>query len=63
MNKSIHESKEICNRLRENNLIGAISEYALGYIMSILITAWENSRHSKKQRPSPHKYFQIFDRG
>ena len=29
MNKSIHESKEICNRLRENNLMDAISEYAL----------------------------------
>ena len=40
MNKSIHESKEICNRLRENNLMSAISEYALGYIMSILITAF-----------------------
>jgi hypothetical protein len=40
MNKSIHESKEICNRLRENKLMEAISEYALGYIMSILITAF-----------------------
>ena len=40
MNKSIHESKEICNRLIENNLMNAISEYALGYIVSILITAF-----------------------
>ena len=40
MNKSIHESKEICNRLRENNLMSAISEYALGYIMPILITTF-----------------------
>ena len=47
MNKSIHESKEICNRLRENNLIGAISEYALGYIMSILITAFSYGYRGK----------------
>ena len=47
MNKSIHESKEICNRLRENNLMETISEYALGYILSILITAFSYSYRGK----------------
>ena len=47
MNKSIHKSKEICNRLRENNLIDAISDYALGYILSILITAFSYGYRGK----------------
>ena len=65
MNNSIHESKEICNRLRENNLIGAISEYALGYIMSILITAFscgyrgktvDIARNSDRHRTSVSRF-------
>ena len=65
MNKSIHESKEICNRLRENNLIGTISEYALGYIMSILITAFscgyrgktvDIARNSDRHRTSVSRF-------
>ena len=47
MNKSIHESKEICNRLRENNLMAAISEYALRYIVSILVTAFSCGNRGK----------------
>lgn len=38
MDKSIHYSENICNSLKENNLIDIISEYALGYIMSIIIS-------------------------
>lgn len=47
MNKSIHESKEICNRLRKNNLMDTISEYALGYIVSILITVFSYGYRGK----------------
>ena len=47
MNKSIHKSEEVSNRLRENNLIDAISEYALGYILSILITAFSYGHRGK----------------
>ena len=66
MNKSIHESKEICNRLRENNLMDAISEYALGYIVSILITAFSYgyrektvyiARKSDRHRTSISRFF------
>lgn len=65
MNKSIHESKEICNRLRENNLIDAISDYALGYILSILITAFsygyrgktvDIARNSERHRTSISRF-------
>jgi len=30
MNKSIHHSEEICNRLKEKNLLNKMSEYAKG---------------------------------
>ena len=65
MNKSIHESKEICNRLIENNLMNAVSEYALGYIVSILITAFscgyrgktvDMARNSDRHRTSISRF-------
>ena len=65
MNKSIHKSKEICNRLRENNLMETISEYALGYIVSILITTFsygyrgktvDIARNSERHRTSISRF-------
>ena len=47
MNKSIHYSEKICNSLKENKLIEAISEYALGYIMSILISIFSKGYQGK----------------
>ena len=65
MNKSIHESKEICNRLRKNNLLSGISEYALGYIVPILVTAFscgyrgktvDMARNSDRHRTSISRF-------
>ena len=65
INKSIHKSKEICNRLREKNLMNGISEYALDYIMSILITTFscdyrgktvDKARNSDRHRRSISRF-------
>ena len=70
MNKSIHESTEICNRLREYNLMGTLSEYALGYIISILITAFscgyrgktvDIARNSDRHRTSISRFLRYED--
>lgn len=38
MNKSIHHSEEICNRLKGKNLLDKMSEYAKGYIIAIIVS-------------------------
>ena len=65
MNKSIHHSETIYNSLKENNLIDTISEYALGYIMSILISIFSQgykgktvdiARNSERHRTSISRF-------
>lgn len=65
MNKSIHQSKEICNRLKEKNLLDKMSEYAKGYIIAIMISIFslgyrgktvDMASHSDRHRTSISRF-------
>ena len=56
----LHYSEEIYNSLKENNLVETISEYALEYIMSIMLESFSQTidieRHSERHRTSISRF-------
>ena len=65
MNKSIHYSEVICNCLTAQNLAHKLSDYVLGYIISIMISIFcagykgktvDIERHSDRHRTSISRF-------
>mgnify|MGYP003571357574 CR=1 FL=1 len=65
MNKSIHHSEVICNYLKSQNLTHKLSDYVLGYLISIIITVFctgykgktvDFERHSDRHRTSISRF-------
>ena len=65
MNKSIHYSEEICNCLKAQNIAQKLSDYVLGYVISIIISIFcagykgktvDFEKHSNRHRTSISRF-------
>ena len=70
MNKSIHHSEIICNCLTSQNLTNKLSDYVLGYLISIIISIFctgykgktiDFEKHSERHRTSISRFDNVLE--